>query len=80
MPVTLEQQNEARARARGIVDDVRAQMPALEIYSDRQVWQAILDARSAWKDLVGLVFLHHIMSGTTPPECPYELEDPEATG
>lgn len=68
--------SEARAKARGHVDDLRAQMPGVEEYSDRQVWQAILEARSARKDFVGLVFLHHIMSGTTPPECPYELEDP----
>lgn len=76
--VTAEQQNEARAKARGVVDELRSRRPAaFDEYTDRQLWQAALDARSTYPDFVALVFLHHIMNGTRPPECPYELHDPE---
>lgn len=71
--VTPEQREEARAKALGIVDELRAGLP-LEQYTDRQIWQAVITAGSTWKDLVALVFLDHVMRGTTPPSCPYELD------
>lgn len=79
MTVTLDQKLAAAREARRIVQSLRgipgSRGERYRGYSDRQIWQAVLDAGSADPTLVSLQLLHRVMEHDGVPECPYELDE-----
>lgn len=60
--------DEARARARTITYRLRAANAGLVKYTDGQLWQAVLDAKTTDGNFVALEMLNHIMHDEDPPE------------
>lgn len=65
-PMTLD---DAKRRAGEIVAGIRERMlDGGERYTDAQIWQAIIDARSCVYEMVAVQLLDHVFNGRVPPE------------